>query len=49
MDGRHPIPCAARPRVRVSGLWNNNHIEENYHPNLLDPSNVTWLVRTQRG
>lgn len=25
-----------RPRVRSSGLWNNNHVEETYDPSFLD-------------
>ena len=43
--GRPPIdpPSAAwlghqsgRPRVRESGLWNNNHVDEDYDPAFLD-------------
>jgi hypothetical protein len=28
--------CCSRPLVRASGLWNNNHLEENYDPAFLD-------------
>lgn len=27
--------CCDRERVRGSGLWNNNHVDENYEPSFL--------------
>lgn len=43
--GREPLDAPSsswlgyhcnRPRVRGSGLWNNNHVEETYDPSFLD-------------
>jgi hypothetical protein len=28
--------CCDRDRVRASGLWNNNHVDEEHEPNFLD-------------
>jgi hypothetical protein len=34
---------ADRPKVRASGLWNNNHVDEGYQPDLLTRF---WVART---
>ena len=35
-SGRWLGACSDRPRVRASGLWNNNHVEEDYDVAFLD-------------
>jgi hypothetical protein len=42
--GRH----CDRERVRISGLWNNNHVDEAYDPGFLDLMEAASLqVRLQ--
>lgn len=36
-----------RKRVRDSGLWNSNHVDESYDPAFLDE--IEWLVSATRG
>lgn len=36
---------SSRPRVRSSGLWNNNHVEEEYCRSFLDEMEY-WIPRT---
>ena len=36
-DGRPSLtPAAASEKVRASGLWNSNHVDEGYEPAFLE-------------